>query len=211
MNTDTLIELLARHAGQAPRRLTRRRLAPALAAGALASLGLALTLFRPLPADFWATPAPWFKLVYAGALAVSAGLLAARLGRPGTSARPAWFALAGVALSAALVGLLTLAYEPAGARLTALFGASWTSCPWRVLGLSLPALAATLWALHGLAPTSPPRAGLAAGLLSGSLGALGYSLVCPEPSPAFVASWYSLGIGLSGALGAGLGARMLRW
>jgi hypothetical protein len=47
--------------------------------------------------------------------------------------------------------------------------------------------------------------------LAGSLGALGYALSCTELSPAFVAVWYSLGIASTGALGAALGPRMLRW
>jgi hypothetical protein len=77
--------------------------------------------------------------------------------------------------------------------------------------LSLPALAAAFWAVRGLAPTRLRAAGFAAGLLAGSLGAFGYALSCPEVSPAFVAVWYTLGIGLTGAVGAGLGPRVLRW
>ena len=42
-------------------------------------------------------------------------------------------------------------------------------------------------------------------------GAFGYALSCTELSPAFVAIWYSLGIGLAGALGAALGPWTLRW
>jgi hypothetical protein len=80
-----------------------------------------------------------------------------------------------------------------------------------VLLLSLPALAAALWALRGLAPTRPRAAGLAAGLLAGGLGAAGYALSCTELSPAFVAVWYSLGIALAGGLGASLGPWALRW
>jgi hypothetical protein len=43
------------------------------------------------------------------------------------------------------------------------------------------------------------------------LGASGYALACPEASPAFVAVWYSLGVLLTGLLGAALGPRLLRW
>jgi hypothetical protein len=80
-----------------------------------------------------------------------------------------------------------------------------------VLALSLPALAAALWAVRGLAPTRPRTAGFAAGLLAGSVGAIGYALSCAEASPAFVALWYTLGIALTGAVGAVLGPRVLRW
>ncbi|MDE2299455.1 MAG: DUF1109 family protein, partial [Burkholderiales bacterium] len=75
----------------------------------------------------------------------------------------------------------------------------------------LPALAGTLWAVRGLAPTRPRAAGLAAGLLAGAVGALGYALSCPEVSITFVAVWYSLGIALVGGAGAALGPRVLRW
>ena len=77
--------------------------------------------------------------------------------------------------------------------------------------VSLPALAAALWALRGLAPTRLRTAGFASGVLAGSVGAFGYALSCPEASMSFVAVWYSLGILLTGALGAALGPRVLRW
>jgi hypothetical protein len=110
-----------------------------------------------------------------------------------------------------LVGGAAWFATPAPARMAALLGSSWVSCPWKVLGLSLPALAACLWALRGLAPTRPRAAGFAAGLLAGALGAVGYSVACPEVSAAFVALWYSVGIALSAALGALLGVKALRW
>ena len=61
------------------------------------------------------------------------------------------------------------------------------------------------------ATTRPVAAGFAAGVMAGSVGAFGYALSCPEASPAFVATWYTLGIALTGALGAALGPRVLRW
>jgi hypothetical protein len=90
-------------------------------------------------------------------------------------------------------------------------GHSWLACPRNVLGLSLPALAAALWALRGLAPTRPRRAGLAAGLFAGALGAGGYALGCREESTVFISLWYSAGIAASGLLGALIAPRVLRW
>jgi hypothetical protein len=116
-----------------------------------------------------------------------------------------------VVVAMVLLGTLTLLAAPAGERLETMLGHSWARCPINVLTLSLPALAGALWALRGLAPTRPRAAGLAAGLLAGALGALGYALSCTEVSPAFIAIWYSLGIGLAGTLGAALGPRILRW
>lgn len=163
-----------------------------------------------IPASMFATTVPWMKMAYAGALVVAAGWMTASLSRPAAPiVRPR--ALVAVFVAMAIVGAVCLLAQPEGARASALLGQSWLRCPWSVLMLSLPALAAALWAVRGLAPTRPRAAGFAAGLLAGSLGALGYALSCPEASPAFVAVWYSLGIALTGAVGAALGPRVLRW
>ena len=92
-----------------------------------------------------------------------------------------------------------------------LIGHTWLSCPTRIFTLSVPVLLLVLSALRGLSPTRLRAAGLAAGLLAGALAAVGYALVCRELSPAFVAVWYSAGIGLAALLGAALGPRALRW
>lgn len=211
MRTDTLIDLLARDAGPAPRAVAARRLSPAAVAGLLISACAAVAVFGAIPTARFATPAPWTKMAYAGALALAAGWLTARLSRPAAAAGPPRRAVIGVVLAMALLGSVSLVSEPAGDRSAALMGHSWSMCPWSVLALSLPALAGTLWAMRGLAPTRPRAAGFAAGLLAGSIGAFGYALSCPESSPAFVAVWYSLGIALTGAVGAALGPRVLRW
>lgn len=211
MKTDTLIDMLAREAGPAPRSVVARRLSPAAAAGLLASALAAIGLFGLIPADMFATAVPWTKMAYAGGLALTAGWLTARLSRPAAPVARPQRALVAVVITMAVLGGASLIAVPEGARTEALLGHSWSSCPWSVVVLSLPALATVLWAVRGLAPTRPRAAGLAAGLLAGSLGAFGYSLSCPEASPAFVAVWYSLGIALTSAAGAALGPRVLRW
>lgn len=211
MKTDALIDLLARGAGPAPRALAARRLSPAAVAGLLVSAGLAIAWFGAIPAQMLATAVPWTKMAYAASFALAAGWLTARLSRPAASTERPWRATTGVLLAMALVGGVSLSLTPADARLDALLGHSWSTCPWSVMVLSLPALGASLWAVRGLAPTRLQAAGFAAGLLAGSVGAFGYSLSCPEASPAFVAVWYTLGIGLTGCVGAMLGPRVLRW
>ncbi|MCW5657667.1 MAG: DUF1109 domain-containing protein [Burkholderiaceae bacterium] len=211
MKTDQLIEMLARNAGPAPRALAAKRLAPAAALGLLMSALIAVGALGAIPASLYATPAPWIKLVYCGALALAAAALTARLSRPAAPPRPAQLTTLAVVVIMALVGAASMMSEASGARLQALLGRSWSVCPWSVLVLSLPALVATLWAVRGLAPTRPRQAGFAAGLLAGAVGAGGYALACPESSPAFVALWYTLGILLTGGLGATLGPRVLRW
>jgi hypothetical protein len=211
MKTETLIDMLARNAGPAPRALAARRLSPAVAAGLLASGGAAIAWFGLIPWSLFSTHVPWTKMAYAGALAGAAGWWAVRLSRPAASAARARVAVMAVVLAMVTIGLVSWLSEPADGRVDALLGYSWFSCPPSVLALSLPALAAALWAIHGLAPTRPRTAGFAAGLLAGSVGAFGYALSCPEASVTFVAVWYSLGIVLTGAVGAVLGPRVLRW
>lgn len=211
MKTETLIDLLARNAGPAPRAVAARRLAPVVLAGALASLLLALAMLGPVPAAMFHTPAPWIKLAYAGAMAAAAGWLTARLARPVARLAGPERAVLGVLAAMGLLGGLAWWASPGEQRWVELLGHSWRTCPFNVLGLSLPALAGGLWAVRGLAPTRPRAAGLAAGLLAGAVGAFGYAFACEEASPAFVAAWYTLGMALTGALGALLGPRMLRW
>jgi hypothetical protein len=134
-----------------------------------------------------------------------------RLARPGAGIEPAALAAALVPLAAATAGWLAWRATPPEARMNGLLGHSWALCPWFVLGLSLPALGAVLWALRGLAPTRPRAAGFAAGLLAGALGAGGYALACTELAISFVAAWYTLGMLMAGLLGAWLGPRLLRW
>jgi len=211
MKTDELIAFLARGAGPAPSATVARRLVPMALLGLLVSAAVALAAYGPLRADTLPAAVVLMKFGYAAALAAAAGWLTARLARPvARLGAPARFA-GSVLLLMAMLAFVTWLRVPEAERAAALFGSSWLSCPWNVLALSLPALAGVLWAVQGLAPTRLRAAGFASGLLAGSLGALGYALACPEASAAFVAFWYTLGILLSGGLGAWLGPRVLRW
>jgi len=211
VKTDTLIEMLARQAGPAPAFPVGRRLAVSAGLGLLASSSLALILIGPLPVAFFYTTAPWIKLVYSVLLLAGAITLAARLSRPVSSTTLARAAVAGVFILALIAGAVTLMATPKNERLPELLGQTWWICPWMLMMLSLPALAANLWAMRSLAPTHLKQAGFAAGLVAGSVGAMGYSLACPETSVAFVAVWYSLGIVFTAWVGYCLGPKALSW
>ena len=211
MQTEQWLDMLARQSGPAPRAVVARRLWPAVLVGLVAASTLALSVIGPLPAASFMEPTTWFKLSYALALAMAAGLLTARLARPIarlTLLRWLWVGVVGLAL---LVGVVALSLTPSDDWPVALLGGTWLECPWRVLAFSLPALAGILWAVKGLAPTRLQQAGWASGLLAGSLGAIGYALACPENSPTFVAVWYTLGVMLTACIGRWLGPRVLRW
>lgn len=209
MKTEQLIELLARGAGPAPRALAARRLVPAASLGALFSIVLALGVMGPVGVEMLAAQAFWMKLGYAAALAATAGWLAGRLSRPASRTEPAWRAVAAVVVAATLIGIATL-WTATDVRHD-LMGQTWSICPPIIFALSLPGLAVALYALRGMAPTRPVAAGFAAGLLAGATSAFGYAMHCPETGLAFVSVWYSAGIALTGAFGAMLGPRVLRW
>src|SRR5690348_15850387 len=84
-------------------------------------------------------------------------------------------------------------------------------CAPLVLSTALPTLAATFRALKRLAPTRLRMAGAIAGLFAGGAGAFVYSFHCTEGAAPFNASWYTLGILATAALGELLGPRLLRW
>ena len=77
--------------------------------------------------------------------------------------------------------------------------------------ISAGPLGAGLWALRRGASTRPARTGALLGLAVGALATVGYSLHCTEDSPMFYVTWYGLGMGISAALGALAGRRLLRW
>lgn len=211
MQTEQLLDMLARQSGPAPRAVVARRLWPAVIVGLLCSSVLTLGLMGPLPVAGWADSATWFKLGYALLLAVAAGVLTARLARPMAHLTlPRWLVVGVIAL-VLWIGAVTLSLTPAEARLDAILGETWRQCPWSVMAFSLPALAGILLAVRGLAPTQPKQAGWASGWLAGALGAMGYALACPEGSLTFVAVWYTVGMGLTACIGRWLGPMVLRW
>ena len=122
MRTDTLIEILARDAGPAPRALAARRLAPAALAGLLASAAIAVAVLGAIPASLFASHVPWSKVAYAGALALAAGWLAARLSRPAAPVGRPRAATIAVMLAMAAIGAASLWAAPPGTRLVSFHG-----------------------------------------------------------------------------------------
>jgi hypothetical protein len=211
VKTNELIgALVADHGVQAPpgRLIWRVMLAPV----ALAALLLLAT--AGVRADFGAavaTPRLLFKLALVLSLAVAAYGTVLRLARPET--RPGgWGAtlvvVLGLLLTGVAVELFVLPSDSWGAKLR---GANATWCLRTIPLLAALPLAACLFALRRAAPANGMRAGAAAGLLSAAIGACLYALHCTDDSPLFVAAWYGLASCGVTALGAGLGARLLRW
>ena len=213
MNTDELIRVLAADAQPVPVRGMERRFALAVALGLAGAAALMLGVFG-LRHD-WGTvlvlPMFWGKLALGASLAGLGLAVVLRLARPGMPWHRAalWLALPPAALWV-LAGV-ALADAAPPERLPLLLGSTWRTCPFNIALLSLPALAALLWALRGAAPTRPAWTGAGAGLLAGALSVVAYALHCPEMAAPFVALWYLAGMALPTVLGALLGPRLLRW
>jgi len=204
---------LAKDAAAVPRSRVESRLLAVSAAGAVIAFGLLLAWLgmRPdLGAAVQSGPY-WMKTLYTLGLAAGGFALIERLSRPGARGKVGAIVLA--LCLAGIAGLAIMRLMPAtpDERMAAMMGSSWSKCPWRILALALPGLAAILYGVRQLAPTRLALAGAAAGLLAGAISATVYGLYCQETAAPFVAIWYTLGIGLSAALGAVVGRRVLAW
>lgn len=213
MKTDDLVMLLATGEGTVRGHAAPRRYAAALVLGMAAAgvLMLGLLGVRHDLAEAMRLPMFWAKFGYASVLLLASLLAVLRLSRPGASLDRVPLALSAPVL--AMWGLATVALAGAAPeqRLGMLLGATWAVCPFFIALLSTPTFVASLWAMRSLAPTRLTLAGAAAGLLSGSVGALVYCLHCPEMGAPFIGTWYLLGILIPAAAGAFLGRYVLRW
>jgi hypothetical protein len=213
VKTDELIESLSNGLAPVSPRAVAMRLAEGTLAGVLVSFVLmwAWLGIRPDLMDAMATSAYWMKFFYTLALAGLAYWATERLARPGGVAR---LAMSGAAIVfAILFAMAAMQWMRAApeSRMPLVMGHSARMCPWRILALSLPVFAGTIWSLSKLAPTRLVRAGAMAGLASGALGAWVYAFHCDESAAPFVLVFYTLSIvavSIAGALAAG---RFLRW
>ncbi|MBI1204191.1 MAG: DUF1109 family protein [Rhodopseudomonas sp.] len=212
MRTDDFVHALAvdrtpSHAS------TGRQFAVALAIGfAVSALAFWWTLGpRPDIATAAMTVRFDFKITEALLLAATAIALALRLAQPGaaTAAQKWVLCLAPVLLAVAVIAELVVV--PASQWPIRLVGSMSVMCLTAIPLLSLPLLAAMLLALRRSAPTRRTAAGAVAGLVAGGLAAALYGTQCIDDSPLFVATWYTLSIGMVAGLGAVLGRRVLYW
>ena len=213
MKTDALIALLAADAAPVDRRRPARRLGAAAAAGlALAVLWiLAAYGARADLAQAWTSGPFLMKAAFAAAVALTAGVAAWRSGHPGWPLGPwrwAWALPLGLMWA---LGAVVLAGAAPDERAALVMGSTWRSCAFNVAVAALPAWLALGWALRAMAPTRPALTGALAGAAAGGLGALAYTLHCPEVQAPFLAVWYVAGMAVPALAGALVGPRALRW
>lgn len=156
---------------------------------------------------------PFFELkfVVAAALLFAAIAIVLRLARPAAPLSGARWLLA-IPASLLGIGIVTDLMMPQQSTWSArLMGSNMKVCLTAIPLLSAPILVAALVALRHGAATRPALAGAFAGLVSASIAAVLYAALCFDDSPLFVATWYSLAIGLVTAVGALIGARVLKF
>ena len=159
-----------------------------------AALGAAWLGARPDVSALDPVTATWGKLALGGLIALAAGSLAARLAAPGRPVRARAAALLGTGL---LLGALAR-----GGLAPAAMGAV---CAASIVLLSLPALAAAIWAVRGRAVLHPAGAGASAGLMAGAAGLAGFAVHCPAEAVLPMLGWYALALAVLAGAGAAAG------
>lgn len=211
MKTDDLINLLAE---DAPVRMRLgRALAYALIAGiALSSILLMSTIgMRHHMMDAIGTMRVEFKIAETLLLAILAARLVFQVGRPGAAlALRGWSLMLPLALLVVAI-VAEMAVVPEDSLKTRMMGNYAAFCVFFIPVLSIAPLAGFLVALRSGAPDRPGLAGAAAGLAAGAIAAAIYAWHCPDDSPLFVATWYTLAITIVTLVGWLIGRRLLRW
>jgi hypothetical protein len=213
VNTDDLVTLLAHGAEPVDSRATARRFLVAIAGGSVVAVMLSAGLLgiRSTPLDGSSIPMFWTREVFCAILGVVGVVAVRQLGRPGL--RLGWLPL-GYAAPLVVMWLLAavalLGADPQD-RASLIFGQTASVCPLLIALLSTPLFAALVWLMKGLAPTRLRLAGAACGSAAGAIGALAYTLHCPELAAPFLGIWYVLGMLIPTAVGALIGPRLLRW
>ena len=213
MKTDDLVSMLSTGAEPVdPKRVTWRYLL-AVGGGSLAALVLMATTLKLNPAlpQELSEPMFWVRETFCASLGVVGIVGIARLARPG---RPLGLIPVGIALPViamwALAAVILLT-APSLSRAQLIFGRTARVCPFLIAMIAVPPFFALIWTLRGLAPTRLRLTGGTAGFAAGAIGALAYSLHCPELAAPFIGIWYLLGITICATLGVWAGPRLLRW
>jgi hypothetical protein len=109
------------------------------------------------------------------------------------------------------LAVVTLAAASPQTRTQLILGHTAGVCPFLIALIAAPLLVAFFWVMRGLARTRLRWAGAASGFTAGSIGALVYTLHCPELAAPFLGIWYLFGMLIPAAVGAWLGPRLLHW
>jgi hypothetical protein len=213
MKTEDLVSSLSTGAEAVNLRLPSRRWLLALAGGAFIAFVLTAGLLKPNPTLWHETFKPmfWIRESYCAALGAFGFVAVVRLARPGSKIGVAPMGIPVVVIAMWVLAAVTLVTASAQNRARLVLGDTASVCPFLIALIAAPLFIALLCVMRSLAPTRLRWAGAASGFAAGSVGALVYTLHCPELAAPFLAIWYLLGMLIPTAIGAWLGPRLLRW
>lgn len=145
----------------------------------------------------------WMKALYTGGLALTGLYATTVLARPFGSVRIP-LALGGALVVAVLIAAVIQAAQMDAAPLARLLVPSGIVAGLiNIVSLAAPMLVLVTLGLRRIDLERPIAMGLAAGLFCGGVAATAYGLHCPHETYVFVGLWYTTGIALCGAIGAG--------
>jgi hypothetical protein len=213
MKTDDLVALLSANLEPVDRNTDVRTLYVAIAAAAIAALGIAFAGlgFRP---DLTTTRALIYltiKLTFAIGIVGLATTYLMRLARPGGERRMSLLLVAVPFLIVVILASISLGSAPPAHWDRMIVGDEWLECLLSIPVIAIVPFAASIWAVRRAAPTNLVHAGAFAGLVAGGVSAMAYALHCTDDSLPFIAVWYGGTIVLCTLAGATLGPRLLRW
>lgn len=152
-----------------------------------------------------------FKFLVTLMLALPALVALYRLSRPGGTIGAAGLAflvapaLLGLAVTAELITI------PADLWSARWIGRNSVACLYLIPIMATGPLIASIVTLRYGAVTQPRLAALAAGLASAGIAATLYAAHCPDDSPLFVATWYTLATSLVTLVSLAVTPRLIRW
>ena len=211
MKTDDLISLLAE---DAPVRMKLGRIvAYALAAGiAISAIILISTIgIRHNMPDAIETARVIFKIGATLVLAIAASSMVFQIGRPAAPLKARGLLLLVPLALVATAVIVEMAMVPADGWRSRMMGNNARFCVMFIPVLALAPLVAFMIALRNGAPDNPGLTGAVAGLAAGGIAAAIYAWHCPDDSPLFLATWYTLAIAIVTTAGYFAGRRLLRW
>ncbi|MCK1639251.1 DUF1109 domain-containing protein [Bradyrhizobium sp. 157] len=213
MKTDDLVALLSTNLEPVDSKAVVRTLCVAIAAAAIAALGIAFTSlgFRPDLTTGHALIYLTIKLTFAiGVVGLSLVYLT-RLARPGGERKISPLLVAVPFLVVLVLAAISLGSAPQSHWERMIVGDEWLECLLSIPVIAIVPFAVSIWAVRKGAPTNLSRAGAFAGLIAGGVSAMAYALHCTDDSLPFIAVWYGGTIVLCTLAGAALGPRLLRW
>ena len=212
MKTEDLIHVLAADAAR-PAIPLGRYLAAGLFVGTLLAVLLFAATLHPRAdlSEAFQSPGFVYKLIMAFSLAATAAALLPQVARP-MPVRQGRRTILVVAPVLLAIGVgVELYIQPEALWLPRLVGRNAAHCLALIPLLSAAPAVCLFLALRQGAAAQPVFAGAVAGLIAGGIGSLLYALTCPDDSPLFVATWYTLAIGVTTSVAAYAGGRLLRW